>query len=181
MTETENNQFVKYRLTWKFTDEGEEHDSEFYLPKGEDPHGTVGSILSVVEMSASEYGYEYDLTAECWRLDDDYILNLREENNDDQANAYENKCGWLKTCATCFWGDGDSCTKTQDGELVKLAEDDKSPTRESIDAMWADLRRRIQESDEPIKVTGIIGKLNQVEDERLRKESIQESEALGDA
>jgi len=127
MTEikTSNLEFVKYCLTWKFTNEGTEHTSEFFLPKGEDPHGRVGSILSVVELSASEYGYEYNLTAECWRIDDDYILSLREVNDDDDAaNAYENKCGWLKTCATCFWSDGDSCTKTQAKELRKMALDE---------------------------------------------------------
>lgn len=124
MTETENNQFVKYCLTWKFTDEGTDHSSEFFLPKGECPQGRVGSILNVVELSASEYGYAFDLSAECWRIDDDHILTLREENNDDAANRYEKKCGWLKTCGTCFWGDGDSCTKSQDGELRKMALDE---------------------------------------------------------
>ncbi len=65
--------------------------------------------------------------------------------------------------------------------MTRVLIHDYSITREGIDAMWADLRKRIQESDEPIKVAGIIGILSQVEGERLRKESIQESEALGDA
>lgn len=76
-------------------------------------------------------------------------------------------------------------------------------TRESIDAMWANLRKRIQKSDEPIKVTGIIGNLNRDEQEieihlddkvissydemtdeeheRRRHENAEESKALGDA
>ena len=141
MTEikTTDLEFVKYCLTWKFTDEGTEQSSEFFLPKGEDPHGRVGSILSVVELSASEYGYEYDLTAECWRLDEDYIQGLNGPITPEEKIAFLKKCFWCKTCSTCFWSCGDMCNKTQDGELVKLAEDD-----------------------------------------RLQRESLQESEALGD-
>lgn len=126
MTEikTNNLEFVKYCLTWKFTDEGTDQSSEFFLPKGEDPHGSVGSILSVVEMSASEYGYEYDLTAECWELDMDYIQGLNGEITTETKIAFLKKCFWLKTCGTCFWGDGDSCTKTQDKVLRKMAIDE---------------------------------------------------------
>lgn len=40
---------------------------------------------------------------------------------------------------------------------VKAMTDKKVATREEIDAMWDNLHKRIAESDEPIKVTGIMG------------------------
>jgi len=53
--------FVKYRITWKFTDEGDDCRAEFYLPEGADPHKDVGALINLVELSASEYGYAYNL------------------------------------------------------------------------------------------------------------------------
>jgi len=54
--------FVKYRLTWRFTDDGDLQESFFWLPNGADPKEHVNDILNIVELSASEYGYEYDLS-----------------------------------------------------------------------------------------------------------------------
>ena len=53
--------FVKYKLSWRFTDEGDLQVSYFWLPAGEAPEDYVGDILSIVELSAGEYGYAYEL------------------------------------------------------------------------------------------------------------------------
>jgi len=57
--------FVKYRITWKFTDDGTDQEAEFYLPEGADPHKEVGDFINLVELSASEYGYAYSLWSAC--------------------------------------------------------------------------------------------------------------------
>lgn len=53
--------FVKYRLTWKFTDDGILQEAFFWLPEGAEPIEHIEDILNIVELSASEYGYEYIL------------------------------------------------------------------------------------------------------------------------
>lgn len=53
--------FVKYLLSWRFTDDGNRQSSIFWLPAGVEPNTAVADILNLVELSASEYGYEYKL------------------------------------------------------------------------------------------------------------------------
>ena len=55
---------IKYRLTWKFTDDGKEQKSYFWLPEEADPNQYVSDILNAVELLSSEYGYEYQLDKE---------------------------------------------------------------------------------------------------------------------
>ena len=158
MTNTENTnlEFVKYRLTWRFTDDGELQESEFYLPWGSEPSEYVGSILSVVELSASEYGYEYDLKiVGCphWTVDSEYFSECYAGDIDDleylnRVNSGEESCSdclWVKDKDTCLY---DECNEKDPVDLSRL----------ELDKKWARLRKRIRESDEPIKVTGILTK-----------------------
>jgi len=54
--------FTKYKLRWFFTDEGILQESIFWLPSGEEPKKYIQDILNIVELSADEYNYEYELT-----------------------------------------------------------------------------------------------------------------------
>lgn len=171
-----NMDFVKYRLTWKFTDDGEPQESVFYLPWGIEPSEYVGSILSVVELSASEYGYKYDLTiVECpnWTVDQEYFSKCFAGDVDDSEYLERVNSG-KQFCHDCLWvEDKDKCLYDECHEV-----DPVDMSRIQLDKMWASLRKRIRESSEPIKVTGIMYKS---EDETLRIENAGESEALGDA
>ncbi|GAH62438.1 unnamed protein product, partial [marine sediment metagenome] len=53
--------FIKYLLSWKFSDDGNQQASFFWLPEGVDPDVVMSDIINIVELSASEYGYEYTL------------------------------------------------------------------------------------------------------------------------
>jgi hypothetical protein len=55
--------FIKYKLSWRFTDDGRLQEAIFYLPEGENPDVSawMGDVINLVELSASEYGYEYEL------------------------------------------------------------------------------------------------------------------------
>jgi hypothetical protein len=53
--------FALWRISWKFTDDGNPQQADFWLPEGDDPHQEVGDLINLVELSASEYGYEYEL------------------------------------------------------------------------------------------------------------------------
>jgi len=67
MTVTERMQamgFTKWILTWEADSpdaESEHCEATFWLPEGEDPKDHVADILNLVELSASEHGYKYDL------------------------------------------------------------------------------------------------------------------------
>jgi hypothetical protein len=53
--------FNHYQLTWKFTDDGNEQAADFWLPAASDPRDYMNDVFNIVELSASEYGYEYKL------------------------------------------------------------------------------------------------------------------------
>ncbi len=54
-------EFVKYLLSWKFTDDGNRQNATFWLPIDVEPNSVMQDVLNIVELSASEYGYEYTL------------------------------------------------------------------------------------------------------------------------
>lgn len=55
--------FTKYRLVWKFTNSGAKQESVFWLPDWETPEEHMKDLINLVELSASEYGFEYKLKA----------------------------------------------------------------------------------------------------------------------
>lgn len=104
--------FVKHTIIWKFTDEGDSQEAEFWLPAGVIAHKIVGSLINLVELSASEYGYAYDLKTECWKKDTDYIRDFPEGKE-----RYEKDIEYSKTCDTCFWHDGDTCLSDEVADM----------------------------------------------------------------
>ncbi len=171
MTEKNTNlEFVKYRLTWRFTDDGELQESSFYLPWGIEPSEYVGSLLSVVELSASEYGYKYDLTiVGCphWTVDSEYFSKCFAGDVDDSDYLTRVNSG-VTECSDCLWvEDKATCLYDEIHPKPKL----------TAEEMHADLIRRIRESDEPIKVTGILTKPEEVE-RMLREENAELKEKI---
>lgn len=59
--------FTHYQLTWKFTDDGQDQVADFWLPGAPSHYDEeairkyMKDVLNLVELSASEYGYEYEL------------------------------------------------------------------------------------------------------------------------
>lgn len=195
-----NIEFVKYRLTWKFTDDGDLQESAFYLPWGIEPSEYVGSILSVVELSASEYGYEYNLKiVECpnWTVDQEYFSQCFAGELEDCGYLVRVNSG-VTECHDCLWvEDKDTCLydEIHKGDSVDISRMKRMGRMDRIrfDEMWVRLQRRIRESSEPIKTKpeeyGHFGYTsedgedfeNQEVDRMLREENAGESEALGDA
>lgn len=53
--------FFEYLLSWRFTDDGNRQNATFWLPASVEPESVMQDVLNIVELSASEYGYEYAL------------------------------------------------------------------------------------------------------------------------
>ena len=51
--------YYKYHLSWYNGEE--EQETEFWLPKGDNPNLHVGALLNLVELSAHDDGCRYDL------------------------------------------------------------------------------------------------------------------------
>jgi len=96
----ESLKFVKYRITWKFTDEGYPQEATFYLPDDKDPFEEVSALINLVELSASEYGYAYQLWSDCRHCGKEIDLtNLDYSYND--MNHYHScpECGKILVSA----------------------------------------------------------------------------------
>ena len=104
-------EFVKHTLRWKFTDEGEIQEASFFLPRGKEAETEVSDILNIVELSASEYGYEYYLKTECFEIDQGYLDQLDKEDPEDskEISRYTNEVKFHKTCRFCLWHNGEEC------------------------------------------------------------------------
>jgi len=102
--------FVKYRITWKFTDEGDDCAADFYLPEGADPHKEVGDLINLVELSASEYDYAYDLKVvtptcpKCGAYVDSKTQELDYYDNMTESRVVVDTLVHLN-CRECDWGD----------------------------------------------------------------------------
>jgi len=64
---TTKKDFARWVLKWEADSpdaESEHCEATFWIPRGEDPKKYVADLLNLVELSADEHGYEYDLVQE---------------------------------------------------------------------------------------------------------------------
>lgn len=90
-------EFLHWKITWRFGEEGRLQESDFYLPYGELPEDHIGDLENIVELSADEYGYEYQLiliddrTGETWVYYGQDSYAEKEEPTDNYALETENE------------------------------------------------------------------------------------------